>query len=249
MDDHGEPPLALLPGTVDVWVIDLAATATSDPEDTLSPSERERARLLASPSAAHEFVATRAAVRRTLARYLRREPERVPLEQRCPRCGGPHGKPVLSEDLRGALSLSVSHSHDRVAALAVAAGHTPIGVDVEVLDARPRDVVSTSRRFFTRCEAVAVERAPAAERARLFLTLWTRKEAFLKATGDGLRRPLDSVEVSAFADPRSPEILSVEGGAAGRWAVVDLPNVVGVVGALVCPVGNRIVLHDDYRLG
>ncbi|HZR52917.1 MAG TPA: 4'-phosphopantetheinyl transferase superfamily protein [Streptosporangiaceae bacterium] len=124
------------------------------------------------------------------------DPREVTLDRSCARCGEPHGKPRVSD---GDLELSVSHSGDRVAVAITR--KTPIGVDVEETDGRARggdDPGALERYVLSDAEQAAFDREPAAaDRRRNFLVIWTRKEAVLKATGDGLNVPLHDLVVAA----------------------------------------------------
>jgi 4'-phosphopantetheinyl transferase len=117
-------------------------------------------------------------------------PERVPLNRDCPDCGKPHGRPVVA----GGPQLSVSHSGDRVAVAFAAAG--PVGVDVEAI--RPLDE-GIERHVLAPTESAA-EASGGFDVGKL-LSYWTRKEAIVKATGDGLRAPMRDITVSAPAEP------------------------------------------------
>ncbi|WP_067488127.1 4'-phosphopantetheinyl transferase family protein [Actinomadura hibisca] len=120
-----------------------------------------------------------AITRLALAPLLGVAPEQVPLTRACADCGDPHGPPRVP----GGPHLSVSHSGDRVAV--AISPHGPLGVDVEQATARMADV---SGHLLAPDESAADERA--------LLAYWTRKEALLKATGDGLRIPLTNLHVT-----------------------------------------------------
>ncbi|RAY16022.1 4-phosphopantetheinyl transferase [Actinomadura craniellae] len=132
-------------------------------------------------------------------------PDRVPLTRTCPDCGAPHGRPVIA----GGPHISVSHSGDRVA-VAVSA-HGPVGVDVE---AAGRSLAEVAAQLLGPDERV--------RDAADLLTYWTRKEAVLKVTGDGLRVPLTDVRVSGPGEP--PRLLDWAGrpGLAGRITLCAL---------------------------
>ncbi|MFF5258397.1 4'-phosphopantetheinyl transferase family protein [Actinomadura viridis] len=119
-------------------------------------------------------------------------PEAVPLTRACRDCGEPHGPPAVA----GGPHLSVSHSGDRVAVAVSPYG--PVGVDVEE-DGRIGEGVAAQ---------LLADDEPRADAAGL-LAYWTRKEALLKVTGDGLRVPLTDVHVSAPHAP--PRLLAWDG--------------------------------------
>lgn len=128
----------------------------------------------------------------------------VTLDRTCPRCGSPHGKPKVKG---GDLELSVSHSGDRI--VVAAARATPLGVDVEDAAGRPRggdDPEALERYVLSGAELAAFVAQAAADRRRDFLVVWTRKEAVLKATGDGLNVALRDLVITAPAAP--PEVLA-----------------------------------------
>jgi 4'-phosphopantetheinyl transferase len=110
---------------------------------------------------------------------------------------GEFGKPAIAGEQKG-LGLHFSISHTRGCAACAIAFHE-VGVDVEAAD-RPIDI-GVSRRFLTADEHALVLRAPIPERAAAFFAIWTLKEAFIKATGEGLRRPLTSFSI-ALNPPR-----------------------------------------------
>ena len=107
-----------------------------------------------------------------------------------------------------------------------------IGVDIESL--RPiEDCLGIARRLFCRSEYVSLKDAPQQGRDRAFLTLWTRKESVVKATGLGLTMPLDGFDVEVAAD-RPAALLRLDGDAAAadHWTMIHLEPARGYVGAL-----------------
>jgi 4'-phosphopantetheinyl transferase len=137
-------------------------------------------------AARDRYVVAHGAMRSILGSVLDESPRRLSFDRRCSHCGDPdHGKPVIA----GAPSFSLSHSGG-VGVLAVAPAR--IGVDVEV--ARPRvHLERLARRVLDEPAHARWATVPEAERLTAFLAAWTAKEAYLKAVGLGLVRPLRSV--------------------------------------------------------
>lgn len=130
-----------------------------------------------------------------------------------------HGKPAL-DHASTALSFNVSHSEN--AALYAFCVGFEIGVDVERL--RPAAARERVAEHFFSASEVATLRSLAPElQPRAFLACWTRKEAFLKARGDGLTLPLNAFDV-AFAPGEAPALLRTAWAPeeASTWALYDL---------------------------
>lgn len=158
---------------------------------------------------------------------------------------GPHGKPHPAGPASG-WEISISHSGDRVA-LAVTRG-VPVGVDVEQIKAA-RDIDGLAGYALTETERDAWESLPESERTAGFFTYWSRKEALLKATGDGLSGGLASVVVSA---PNAPAKVIA-------WHALDAPSSVRLTDldagpayraalAVLTPEEVRITEHDAAGL-
>ncbi len=153
---------------------------------TLSPDERARADRFRFDRDRARFVAGRAALRMILGRYLRREPAAL-------RFGyGPQGKPFLADAPGADLRFNLSHSYG-LALYAVARGRD-VGIDVEKID--PRLENGIAEQFFSPREVAALRSLPSAGQTEAFFACWTRKEAYAKARGEGLRLRLDQFEVS-----------------------------------------------------
>lgn len=188
----------------------------------LSDDECERAARFRFDRDRRRFVAGRSALRSLIASYLDVAPADVAFGY------GPQGKPFVP----GApLSFNVSHSG--ACAVYAFGACLEIGVDVEILDhARYSDRVA--ERFFSPQEVAALEGLAPDERAAAFLRCWTRKEAFIKARGEGLSLPLHEFDV-AFAPGATPRILRTAWSAQepAEWTLRDISGFCpGAVAAL-----------------
>ncbi len=201
----------------------------------LSPDERERADRLRVEPAARRFTLARAALRTLLAECLDASPRALTFTY------GPHGKPSLP----GPLQFNLSHS--RGLALVALAVDAEVGVDVEKEREVP-DALDIARRMFAPAEREALASVDERFRSAAFLRCWTRKEAFVKTTGDGLRLPLDAFEVT-FVDPTGPaRLLRVDAtdGSESPFRMAALAPAPGFWGAL-CWRGRERALELQVR--
>lgn len=199
-----DPSIALHHDEVHVWLADLNQSEfpAREIDRILSEEERERAARFYAQRDRNHFAVGRAMLRSILGRYLNADPRHLQFSR------GPHGKPVLATE-RGAdaLCFNIAHSHD-VALCAVARGRD-IGVDLERVR-EDVDVDLIAERFFSQQEIAALRLLPPETRLKAFFTCWVRKEAYVKARGDGLAMGLDSFSVS-FSPGEPPALLDVEG--------------------------------------
>jgi 4'-phosphopantetheinyl transferase len=227
---------ALVPGVCHVW---WARPEDVDPlhDVLLAPADLMRRARLRQPADRHRLTAAAAVLRLVVGAHLGVPPARVEIDRTCPGCGRQHGKPRLP-----GLHVSVSHS---AGAVAVAVGPDgPLGIDVEEIGPHdPAELERLADDVLAPEERAELARLTGRNRARGFTAYWTRKEALVKATGDGLGAPLDSVVVSRPSDP--PRLLRWEGRAQGvSLHALDAPD--GVVGTLAV-LGERpvhVVEHD-----
>jgi 4'-phosphopantetheinyl transferase len=231
------PDPALAADEIHVWrlALDLPAEWLSRLRESLAPDERARAARFLFEVHRGRFLAARAFLRAVLARYLGCESVAVDFAY------GPHGKPSLA-GAAGALGLrfNLSHSADR-ALLAITRG-PDLGIDLEQVRALT-DFEQLARRFFAPREVAALAEVPLSERERAFFTCWTRKEAYLKACGDGLARPLEGFAV-ALRPGEAARILDVAGDPdeAARWSLRAFDPWPGFV-ACVAVRGHGVQLH------
>jgi 4'-phosphopantetheinyl transferase len=194
-----------VPGVCSVW---WARPDDVRPEHDalLSAADLERRSRLRRTADRQRLTAAWAVARLVLGAATGTAPDRLAVDRRCPRCGAQDGKPWLptAPDLH----VSVSHSGDCVV-VAVAAG-AAVGVDVEETGPiEPADLDRLAHGTLAAEELAELARVPRAGRAHAITTWWTRKEAVLKATGEGLTARLDELVVSPPGFP--PRVLRWEG--------------------------------------
>ncbi|HET9707357.1 MAG TPA: 4'-phosphopantetheinyl transferase superfamily protein [Gemmatimonadales bacterium] len=191
----------------------------------LSDAERERASRFAFPRDARRFIVCRARLRQLLAARLRMRPESVELT------AGARGKPALANPRRnGDLRFNLSRRDD-IAVYVLSSGRE-VGIDIEAVR-MIRDADTIAARWFARGEHDAYQALDPCERPLGFFNCWTRKEAFVKALGDGLSYGLDRFEVSLT--PGEPaKLLRVENtpGADCGWSLVSFSPASGYVAAI-----------------
>jgi 4'-phosphopantetheinyl transferase len=205
---------------VDVWFLDGPAPSPL-PESwvqTLDPEERARADAFRTPELRARFVAAHALVRTVLSYYAPLGPDEWRFAQ------GPEGRPSLLDPPID-LHFSLSHAEDH-AAVAVAVGRR-LGLDIEDLGAAG-DVLGVAGRYFTRSEQAMLRACSGMERPERFATLWTIKEAVLKARGAGLSAGLMTVEVQLDTSGHLLRLSAPD----GPWSVASWSPTDGLRAAL-----------------
>jgi 4'-phosphopantetheinyl transferase len=202
-----------------VWWAPVSADATraGGIARVLSVGERADMMRRARPADRALFGTSRALRRSLLGAYLGLDPRALRFEEDGDQPGKPRivfPAPASSGDLR----FNVSHAGERVV-FAFACGRE-VGVDVERLDAS-LDLDEVARHMFSRPEQDALFAYAGELRVRAFYTCWTRKEALVKAMGQGLRAPLPEFDV-ALAPGGLPQLLASRTLLLdpGRWALV-----------------------------
>lgn len=219
---------------IQVWVWRCPSTTRDAYSGLLSDVERARAARFVFERDRIRFVAAHAGLRLVLGALLDVEASAVTFVE------DGHGKPRLAGS-PPVLFFNLSHSHD-LAAVAVSAGFE-VGLDIEML--RPADL-SGVISFFSDDEQAALARVPPRQRPLCALAAWTRKEAFVKATGLGLTVPLDSFDVSIGPDEPA-RLLRVADAPqeAVNWQLVHLIPAEGYVGTVAArSLGWRVVLNE-----
>ena len=225
-----EPGAALRSESVQVWRLRLAATPERQAQlaSVLSADERERARRFRRDEDRRRFVVCRATLRALVGSCLASPPAELRFRY------GEHGKPALDGD--AGLEFNVSHSGD-VALVAIALDRR-IGVDVE--RHRSVDIDDLAARFFSDDERRGIVGSEGAEKLARFYACWTRKEAYLKATGRGLSLPLDRFSVS-IVEPAAVVRDADDPDAAIRWQLATLAAGAGYSAAVAIEGGGTSI--------
>ena len=200
-------------GEIHTWVarLDRGAEEIASMRATLTDDETARAGRFKFERDRTRFVAARAVLRLLLAAYLGSAPESVRFEY------NRWGKPSLARGLSPVdLRFNLSHSHGLgVYGLTL---ERDLGIDLELLRADfATDEIA--QRFFAPAEARALRSMPTELRTEAFFNCWTRKEAYVKARGEGLSIDLSSFEVSLR--PGEPPRL-MRGSDAAGWSFASL---------------------------
>lgn len=224
---HSPPTnLVLSKDDVHVWRadLDLPDWRLQQLAQTLSSDEQLRAERFYFERDRKHFIAGRGLLRAILGRYLDREPNQLQFSY------SSRGKPALvNTNTRETLCFNLSHSSG-LALYAVTRSRL-IGIDLERVRPMP-DAEKLAERFFCTHEYGVISTLLPEQKQEAFFNAWTRKEAYLKATGDGLAG-LEQVEVSLT--PGEPAaLLSIQGDrqASSRWSLSQLTPAPGYVAAL-----------------
>lgn len=215
-------PNSIHTNSIHLWTAEttLSSPNRSHLEGVLLPDELERAGRFRFDRDRLLFLTARGMLRILLGRYLNADPRSFRFT------AGEFGKPLLasSDSIRARpLEFNVAHSGTRVL---LGFAHRPVGVDLELAES-DREFLSIARRYFSPREQQELSGLPPDLTARGFYNAWSRKEAFLKASGIGLSQNLDTFDVSL--DPRLPaallevrDLALAAGKSAESWQLADL---------------------------
>lgn len=220
--------------TIEVAVTRLEATpeGVCAAERLLAADERQRADRFIHLRDRRRFIVARAWLRQLLGAQLHAPPEAIEFVY------GDYGKPALARPFAGSdLRFNLAHAGD-VAVCALTRGRD-VGIDVEAVRAM-RDAEIVAARLFSLRENRAFCALEASDKPLGFFNCWTRKEAFVKALGDGLSYPLDSFDVSLA--PTEPARLLRIGDRPGKgsgWELHAFAPAPGHIGAIVVRPATR----------
>jgi 4'-phosphopantetheinyl transferase len=201
--------------TVHIWRRGLTVESNTLERATslLSEEERERASRYRVEPARNAFILTRSTLRTLLGAYLGESPRSIRLRLT------KYGKPFLG----AGSNLHFNVSHTEGLALLAFARERRVGIDVERIRSQP-DALQLAHRFFSEREQQELESLPADRVAAAFLRCWTRKEAYIKARGEGLSLPLHQFDVSVEINPRQILVATrPDPDEARRWLLRDVP--------------------------
>jgi 4'-phosphopantetheinyl transferase len=218
-----EDRLRLEADDVHVWSmsLDLSEAEQRRLERVISAEETARAERFVFPADRRRYVAAHGLLRSILSGYLGASPGAIAFRSNS------DGKPRLAHPERVRFNLS----HSGFLGLLAVSADREVGVDIEEIR-DIGDMEDLAKTCFSPVERAALAAVPTAQRKWAFFAGWTRKEAFLKALGDGLLRPLDSFDVNLTPDEPA-RLIRAQGVAAESYAVRSLEPAPGYVGALV----------------
>lgn len=228
---HTWPPsptqVTLEGGQVHIWCasLDLCSKDLIQLVELLAKDEQERANRFVFDRDRQHFIVARARLRLILSHYLEVEPRSLKFRY------GPQGKPELAGGNRGVLYFNLSHSHGL--ALVAVTQERKVGIDLEWI--RPiDDMDSIARRFFSKTEYQTYSALPITQKPLGFFNCWTRKEAYIKAIGQGLACPLADFDVS-LTPGKPAKLLSIKDDrqSAELWSMTALAPAAGYVGAVI----------------
>lgn len=212
---------------VHVWCVtlDQPAAVISQLTRLLSLEEKKRAKRFVFEKHRQNFTVSRGLLRLILSHYLDVAPERLEFEYL------PQGKPILAKP-SGLYSLNFNLSHSGGIVLYAIAKGRALGIDVELVRSF-KDMDSVAKRFFSPSEYSHYSVLAPLDKPIGFFNCWTRKEAYLKALGDGLVHPLDQFAVT-LAPSQPAKLLEAENDleAVYRWSLVNLIPAPGYAAAL-----------------
>jgi 4'-phosphopantetheinyl transferase len=208
---------------IHVWhaALDREDPAVCQLESTLSDEEKARADRFHFANDRKRFVVARGLLRELLGAYLHQSPASLAFSY------GQHGKPALSGgNLLSGICFNLSHSANLV--VYAIARERNLGIDVEHI--RPESAGDDiAKRYFSAREVNDLQTLPPEKKVEGFFNCWTRKEAYLKATGMGLRISLDSFAVNLL--PVQPvEFVS---GVEAKWHLAAYRPAESYVAAVV----------------
>lgn len=214
----------LPPDVVQVWIrrLEVPHAVELAHYELLSREELERAARFRTGRPRTEFILTRGMLRCLTGSYVGIEPQQVSFRY------SEYGKPLLD----GPFDLRFNVSHTDGLALLAFVRTRDIGVDIEKIKAAT-DAKKLAERFFSDRERSFLESLSGEELHAAFFRCWTRKEAYVKARGEGLSLPLYQFDVSV-AEKESHALIATrpDESEAARWTLSDLPVNAGYAAAV-----------------
>lgn len=214
-----------------VWLVSLDDIAFQAPERLahLDEAERRRAARFHFARDAQRWTAAHVALREVLAAHTGIAAGALPFATQ------EDGKPYLESPEAPAFNLS----HADGLALIAVGGAQPLGVDVEAVRPVP-EMEGVAESHFAADERAALFALPEAERLDAFYRIWTRKEAYVKATGVGIGPAL--AKFSVTVDPWDVRLLrdAHDADATSRWTMHRVEVSAPYVAALVLPAPHTM---------
>jgi 4'-phosphopantetheinyl transferase len=218
-------PLSLPADEVHVWLARLDDYTADSLKLILAADELSRAARFHFDKDRNHFIVARALLRKLLAAYLDIGAGELQISY------AEKGKPSLEESRRGSLKFNLAHSYGL--GIYAFSWNREVGVDLEFIREDLADE-KIAERFFSQSEISSLRELPADLRKQGFFDCWTRKEAYIKARGDGLSMPLDEFDVSLRPGEAAALLRNHKDPVeVTRWSMQSVAVPAGYVGALV----------------
>lgn len=201
--------------------------------EVLSDAEQAKAKRFKFTRHRRRSVVARGSLRHLIGRYLQQDPADIQFHTAA------HGKPYIKHLYQTReLCFNVSHSHE--CALIAFTLDRRVGVDVEHMRS-VKSVDGIARQFFAPSEAARLQTVSEADKHAAFLRCWTRKEAYIKAIGEGLSHPLRDFEVT-FLKNEKPRLIGAD-----DWQLFNLEVGEQYVAAVIAE-GDQPLTFDRFQL-
>jgi 4'-phosphopantetheinyl transferase len=206
-----------------VWLTRLDAENVIEMESIISEEERARAERFRFEPDKKRFIAARGRLRIILGKYLQINPRLIRFEY------GEFGKPSIAGECNSEIKFNLSHSNEM--ALCAVTRDREIGVDIERIKSSIIDD-GMILQCLTAHEKTFFQALPKNKRDLFFFECWTRKEAFLKARGDGLLFPVNQIETLSFSTVSTNLFNGDCGFRPSGWSFLTIPFIPGYAAAL-----------------
>jgi 4'-phosphopantetheinyl transferase len=219
-------PLCELAGrAIELWAVQLSAPdrIVDRCVAMLSPDERARAERFRFEHHRRIYVLSRGILRGLLGQYTSIPPTDIRFSY------GSKGKPNLVGVVP---SIQFNSSTSGIMALYAITHNCDLGVDIEQIRAL-QEIEQVAGRFFCHEEARQLMSLSSSDRNPAFFHCWTRKEAYVKAVGDGLSMPLDSFRVTLMpGDPMEFIHIGNDPKTARQWTLHNFDHIPGYAAAM-----------------
>lgn len=236
------PPNIILLKTneIHIWRAFISSDQVENYKNLLTDEEMYRAGKYFFERDRQRYILSRGILKKLLSSYAKVKPENIQFIY------NKYGKPYLNMPSRSVeIQFNISHSED-IILLAFTYGHK-IGIDIEYQRAEFADM-KIAEHFFSPAEISALAMLPDNMRKKAFFECWTRKEAFIKAKGQGLTIPLDGFEVSVMPDEPA-QLLNIydDPEEVKRWMMMNIETGGNYCGALVTESDTYSVFFYDWK--
>lgn len=225
------PPASVRPADheIHIWraLLDRKPDEQAHLARTLSAEEWERAERFLFARDRHRYITRRGLLRTILAAYTDTAPHALQFWY------GPYGKPALVQ-AQGMPTINFNMSDSQGLALYAITGDRQVGVDLEWHRPLTTDVERMLTSVCSEREMVSLRACPRWRWKEAFFICWARKEAYLKAIGEGLNRPPETVEVT-LTPWETARLIAVDGNYqdTARWSYLEVAPVANYTSALV----------------